>query len=89
MRNRIGLLIHWLGFLALIDFFWLLMYAVIIFHGPGVFGEISRVLFNFNQSFSDMEGWFFLSFWLAIAHWPIKFFFTGDKSLSPWSKSDV
>ncbi|MDG1952336.1 MAG: hypothetical protein P8J52_07045 [Gammaproteobacteria bacterium] len=85
MINRLGLVIHWLGFFALIDFVGLLVYAIAIFHGAGVIEEISRVLFNLNQSFSDMEGWFFLSFWIAVSHWPIKVVLTGNKSFFPWS----
>ena len=86
MINRLGLVIHWLGFLALIDFVGLLVDAIAIFHGAGVIEEISRVLFNPNQNFRDMEGWFFLSFWIAVIHWPIKVVLTRSKSFFPWSK---
>ena len=87
MVKRLGLVLHWIGFVALVFFIALFLYAIAIFHGAGVVGEVFRLLFDFDQkSLSHLEGWFFWSFWLAARHWPIKLIITGNKSLFPWNK---
>ena len=83
MKERLGLVIHWLGFLCLI--------FVVVSLGIAYFDNedstlISVAAFYIYYLFGeDLFGTaLFWVNWGAIVHWPIKFILTGNKSFFPW-----
>ena len=82
MINRLGLVLHWIGLVCLLSVIGLITYFSI---SEGRFPDLSDLaegMFDFDN-LSDDTGQFLL-FWFAIAHWPIKFIITGNKSIFPW-----
>lgn len=82
MIKRLGLVIHWIGFICLLVMFGLMCLALM--DGQSVKRIIEGLwrLMIFERR-TDFEG--SIIFWAAISHWPIKFIITGNKNLFPWS----
>ena len=80
MINRLGLVIHWIGYLCLGIFVGMVLY----FRPSG--GSLLEVMV-FEGS-SAREVLLSIVFWLAITSWPLKFILTGNKSIYPWGGED-
>ncbi|MFL2848526.1 MAG: hypothetical protein ACJZ8R_00045 [Pseudohongiellaceae bacterium] len=83
MIKRLGLVIHWLGFLCFI--------FVVVSLGIAYFNNEDSTLISvtavyiyylFDEDLYDTA--LFWVNWGAIAHYPIKWFITGNKSFFPW-----
>ena len=85
MKERLGILIHWLSFLALVILMGDSIYAIMDGRNDlaGIVEIVIQVFF-FLDSYDDIGATLFV--WIAIAGWPIKWFLTGNKALFPWSK---
>ena len=84
MLERLGLVIHWIGFACLVLFLGGAFFGIIT-------GEVSIVelpafvvesLLDFSRA-DEADYWFVL---LATIHWPIKWMLTDNKSLFPWKR---
>ena len=76
--DRLGLLIHWIGFLFSVVFilcFPLLMREQQELSAVEIFFEL---LLDFGS-----QDWSVI-LWITIAHWPIKWFITGNTAFFPW-----
>jgi hypothetical protein len=79
--RRFMFLFHWIGFLCLVGFI-------------GFFGlEISLNGYDYDlleaiellfETLAFKEEAISVMLWLGIAHWPIKWILTGNKSFFPW-----
>jgi len=80
--NRLGLVLHWIGFVCLLSVIGLITYFS-IFEGRSLdLSDLAEYMFDFDNLSDDTDE--FLLLWLAVAHWPIKFIITGNKSIFPW-----
>jgi hypothetical protein len=79
MLNRLGLLIHWIGFLCLIGFIG--FYAGLIILND--VHPVSAVGAFVDALAFEVEGWSVV-LWIGIVHWPIKWLITGNKAFFPW-----
>jgi len=71
MLNRLGLVIHWLGFIASALFLGILIFALIAPNGGGLAPAPVAVLTPIP----------------FVITWVIRFILTGHKGLMPWSKA--
>ena len=78
--ERLGLLIHWAGFICL--FYLIIRYIPGIFEGRIVTMAIQTTEFWFNSEATGNPVWWI--WWVTLTHWPIKWFITGNKSFFPW-----
>ena len=80
MLNRLGLVLHWIGFVF--QFLFLFGYFPIMVLGGGVEDIFRIIIFDWYRA--DTEEIIFV--WVAIASWPINFILTGNKSFLPWRR---
>jgi hypothetical protein len=89
MIKRLGLVIHWLGFICLVTLIG--GYTLEILDGGSWFfaGDVWDVIPSIVEDLFDMftfrgieERHWITS--IAILHWPIKFIITGNKAFFPW-----
>ena len=89
MINRLGLVLHWIGFVCLLCVIGLIIFASLS-NGrvidEQILSDIAEHMFDFDNLSDDTE--LFLLFWFAVAHWPIKFILTGNTSFFPWKSND-
>lgn len=78
MINRIGLVIHWIGYLCLGIFV-----GMVLYFRPSGSAFLEVVIFEDSSAV-----WLSIVFWLAITSWPLKFILTGNKSIYPWGGED-
>ena len=88
--NRLGLVIHWIGFICLVTM--LGGYALDVsginsnWFSASDLGDVGRqVVRDFTRmlTFTRIEEEHWITF-IAVIHWPIKFIITGNKSFFPW-----
>lgn len=85
MINRLGLVIHWIGFICLLA---AVLIAILIYVETPYVDKFFKTLRELWQLISfDSSSYLTESIilWVAISHWPIKFIITGNKNLFPWS----
>ena len=75
MARRIGIVIHWLGWLAM--FYLAYLFAT---------NKFMRWAITLDSLFSTTpNNWvIWWAAWIAITHYPIKWVLTGNKSFWPW-----
>ena len=86
--NNVGVFIHWVGFLCLMLTLVLLPLAALreefdLIPALSTFLDFMFDFENLGYLNSGDEPAFWIV-WIALTHWPLKFIFTGDKSLFPW-----
>ena len=82
MKERVALVIHWVGFCALLISIGLLYWGMT--ERSGSFGLYLNIMFNFSSDRDGLYNLAFLAFWIAVTHWPIKFIISGDKTFLPF-----
>lgn len=86
MINRLGLVIHWAGFICIVGLIG--VYTLGIFTGSFsrgfVYAASETIEFLFDSPPDGNPVWWI--WWAALTHWPIKFIITGNKNLFPWNK---
>ncbi len=82
MKERIGIVIHWIGFLALLISIAFLYWGMT--ERSGSFDVYLNLMFDFGDSRDGLDNFAFLAFWIAVTQWPIKFIVSSDKSILPF-----
>ena len=79
MINRLGLVVHWAGFVCLA----VVITFLALEEGTPLelFKEFGRVMFFYRSM--DMTT---IGIWVGILSWPFKYILTGSKTLFPWNK---
>ena len=82
MINRLGLVVHWIGFLCLTGFI-----ATLVITKPNdiAWSEVLAAIWELLIFDNSSDAPFSTILWAGIGHWPIKFVITGNKNLFPWS----
>jgi hypothetical protein len=77
--QRFMFLFHWIGFLCLVGFIGLLGLAISL---DG--WDVSEALEALFEALAFEEEGISVMLWIGIAHYPIKWILTGNKTFFPW-----
>ena len=90
MLNRLGLVLHWIGFLFQFGFLFGYLPGLFFFQADRDFEQflyevedIVEIIF-FDWGYYDIKE--IILVWGAVASWPITFILTGNKSFLPWRR---
>ncbi len=90
--RRLMFLLHWLGFACLI--YWVVIFLTMILPAlPEGINELEYAVEDIASiivimvDLDESEYPLFWSLWLAVAHYPIRWLLTGNKSLLPWKNN--